>query len=253
LAELNYSNQYKPGHTILSSLYAKYTNDLITRYQYKAPNTDPAKPDSVLYNSYANANESYTIGLEMTGKNKLTNWWDMTSNVNLFDVTLHARNIPNAKDDHLLSWFVKLNNTIKMPRNYSLQITGDYQAKTILPVNSGRSAAGGVFGGGIFGSTQNIAQGYIKPLYGADIALKKDFLKNNAASVTLQLNDIFRTRKYATHAETPYFTQDNERQRDPQVLRLNFSWRFGKVDATLFKRKNMKSDLENLQNIQPGQ
>jgi outer membrane receptor protein involved in Fe transport len=253
LAELNYSNQYLTGHTILTSLYAKYTNNLITRYQYKAPNTDPSKPDSVLYNSYANADESYTLGLEITGKNKLTEWWEATTNINFFDVTLHAANIPNAKDDHLFSWFVKLNNALKIPGNYTLQLTGDYQAKTILPVNSGRSSGGGVFGGGIFGTTQNIAQGYIEPLYGVDIAVKKDFLKNKAASVTLQVNDIFRTRKYATHAETPYFIQDNERRRDPQVFRLNFSWRFGKVDATLFKRKNMKSEIENLQNIQPGQ
>jgi hypothetical protein len=33
-----------------------------------------------------------------------------------------------------------------------------------------------------------------------------------------------------------------ERQRDPQRVRLNVSWRFGKMDVSLFKRKNMNQD-----------
>jgi hypothetical protein len=41
----------------------------------------------------------------------------------------------------------------------------------------------------------------------------------------------------ASHSESIYFIQDNERRRDPQVLRLNFSWRFGKFDVSLFKRE----------------
>jgi hypothetical protein len=44
------------------------------------------------------------------------------------------------------------------------------------------------------------------------------------------------------HSESAIFVQDAFRRRDPQVVRINFSWRFGKFDANLFKRKNMKSD-----------
>jgi hypothetical protein len=89
---------------------------------------------------------------------------------------------------------------------------------------------------------------YIKPLYGVDFSIKKSFLKNNTASLTLQVSDIFRTRLNATHAESVYFVQDNERRRDPQVVRLNFNWRFGKFDVSLFKRKNMRSETEGIQN-----
>ncbi len=249
LAEISYSNQYKPGHSFLASLYGKNTSNLITRYQYKAPNTDPTKPDSVIYNSYANASRSYTIGLELTGKNKLTKWWEITSNLNFFDVTLEAKNISGVSNSSRFSWFAKLNNSFSLPKNYSIQLTGDYQASTILPVNSGRGSGGGMYGGGMFGQTQNIAQGYILPVYGVDISFKKDFLKNKAASLTLQINDIFRSRTYETHAETVYFIQDNYRQRDPQVVRLNFSWRFGKFDVALFKRKNMKGETDSMQGM----
>ena len=71
------------------------------------------------------------------------------------------------------------------------------------------------------------------------------------------MNDIFRTRVYRTHSisnfsQTVYSTQDNERRRDPQMLRLNFNWRFGKFDVSLFKRKNLKGEQEGVQNGMQG-
>ena len=58
------------------------------------------------------------------------------------------------------------------------------------------------------------------------------------------MNDIFNTRVTKVHSESTsakdiYSIQDIRRQRDPQQLRLNVSWRFGKTDFSLFKRKNM--------------
>ena len=42
------------------------------------------------------------------------------------------------------------------------------------------------------------------------------------------------------------FYQDIVRKRDQQVFRLNFSWRFGKFDANLFKRKNTRAENEGV-------
>ena len=109
-----------------------------------------------------------------------------------------------------------------------------------------------MMGGGMFGGSQIGAQGYIKPNYGVDIAIKKEFLKNNAASLTLQMNDVFRTKLSATHSQSQYFIQDNERRRDPQVLRLNFNYRFGKMDVSLFKKKSMRGEMDSMQNAQQG-
>ncbi|CAN5840798.1 outer membrane beta-barrel family protein [soil metagenome] len=243
LLELTYQNQFKAGNSILATIYGRITNDLISRYQYRAPNPNPTKTDSVLFTSYANANQSYTYGLELTGKNKLAKWWDLTTNVNLFSATIKAGNLAGGGDNSQFSGFAKINNSFKLPKNFSIQLSGDYQSRTLVPINSGGR---GMYGGG----PQPTAQGYIKPIYGVDIAIKKDFLKNNAASLTLQFSDIFRSKVYETHAETSFFIQDNSRRRDPQYIKLNFNWRFGKFDVALFKRKNMKGELENMQNMQ---
>ncbi len=249
LAELAYSNNIATGHSLLASLYGKMSTDLITRYQYSDSSINPGK--TALYTSFANANKSYTIGFELTTKNRLAKWWDITTSLNLFNASIEASNLTGVQNSDLFSWFVKFNSSIKLPKNFSFQLTADYQAKALLPASSGgaRGGGGGMMMGG-FGMTSSTAQGYIKPIYGIDLALRKDLFKNRTGSLTLQCNDIFRTRINATHAETAWFVQDNRRLRDPQVLRLNFNWRFGKFDASLFKRKNIKGEMENMQNMQ---
>lgn len=252
LLELSYANQYKAGNSFLATAYFRNTNDLITRYQYRTANPDTAKTGTVIMNTYENANRSYTVGFELTGKNKLAKWWDLTTNVNLFNSTIKAGNLAGSVNSSLFSWFAKINNNFKLPKNFSVQLSADYTAKTLVAPGGGGSR-GGMGGGMMFGGgSQPSSQGYIKPIFGADFSIRKEFLKNNAASVTLQFSDIFRTKLYATHAEGATFVQDNERRRDPQFVRLNFNWRFGKIDVSLFKKKNMKGEMENMQNAQQG-
>ena len=82
-----------------------------------------------------------------------------------------------------------------------------------------------------------------------DIAFKKTFLKNNAAAVSLSISDIFKTRVSSQYSSSPYFVQNYDRLRDPQFFRLNLSYRFGKMDASLFKRKTnrVESGAEGMQ------
>ncbi len=256
LIELAYQKTYGKSNTFLATLYMRNTNDLISRYQFKDTNyiVHP-NGDSVFISSYINANTSYTYGLELIGKNKVNSWWDITANLNLFHATLKAGAVTNGVSSDQFSWFGKLNNNFKLPKNYSIQLSGDYQAKTILPPSSsnggGGGGRGGFMGGGGFGQSIG-AQGYTRPNYGVDFAIKKEFLKNNAASLTLQVSDVLRTKRYSSHSESQDFVQDVERRRDPQMVRLNFNWRFGKFDVSLFKRKNIKGEMENMQNAQQG-
>ena len=148
---------------------------------------------------------------------------------------------------------------IKMPSNITLQLTGDYRSKSILPQNSGgggRNGGGGGpmggGGGGWGGFVQTTAQGYVMPNYGFEFALRKDFLKEKRGSLTFSMNDIFKTKVYGSYSSSQYFTQTNSRRRDWQVLRVNFNYRFGKIDASLFKRKNMKSEMEGGQGAMQG-
>lgn len=230
--ELSYSKTFKNNDNFIASLYFKNTKDLITRYQ--ALEFDTLLNKNSIVSSYINANKSYITGLELTGKNKITKWWDLITSTNFFTSKINLTNQPSPPQ--FLSYFIKINNMFKLPKNFSVQLSGDYQSKIISsPVGGNR-----MYGG--FGDNNSTAQGFIRPNYGIDAAIRFEFLKEKKASVSLNVNDIFRTKVYNAHAESPYFSQDIFRRRDPQVFRLNFNWRFGKFDANLFKRKNTKAE-----------
>lgn len=244
--ELSYQKIFMNKNTILTSLYYKNTNNLITRFQEKY--SSPSNGKDYVLNTFINANSSYVTGLEMTMKNKVTKIWELTSNLNLFTSKIKIDDPTQPIQGQFLSWFGKLNNTFKLPKNFTLQISGEYQSKTILPPGGSSSRSGGGFIGMGFGQPTS-PQGYVRPNYFVDAAFKYEFLKNKAASISLNINDIFRTRRTYVHSQSPYFVQDVFRRRDPQVLRLNFNWRFGKFDPNLFKRKNMKSERELMNNM----
>jgi hypothetical protein len=71
--------------------------------------------------------------------------------------------------------------------------------------------------------------------------VSRSFLKNDAANISVSISDIFRTRSSNQHSQSEYFIQDYNRLRDPQLVRVNFTYRFGKLDVSLFKRKNMNA------------
>lgn len=239
--ELNYNYAYKKGANFLVSAYYKHTSDLITNYISRIGNPDTTiyKVDSVYLTSFVNAESSMSYGMEFTNRITLLKIWDFTVNFNIFNSKINGSNIQDNLSTQRWSWFTKVNNNFKLAKGLSFQLSGNYQAKTVLPANSTGGRGGGFFGGSI-----TTAQGYINPQYSFDVALRKDWTwkGGKGLSVTLSMNDFLRTQVYSTYSESQYFTQTSERRRDPQILRLNINYRFGKYDVNLFKRKDTKAD-----------
>ena len=160
--EAAYNSVYKKGSNLLVTAYYKYSTDLITNYIYKDIN--PINNDSAFYSSYINANTSKVFGLEISNKTAITKWWDLNLSFNLFKSEINSTIIGQDVNNNLTSWFSKMNNNFKLVQGLSLQFSGQYQAKTILPPggNSGGGGGGrggGGFGGGGFGGPQSTAQG----------------------------------------------------------------------------------------------
>lgn len=241
--EVSYSKTFKANNTLLISAYYKHTDNLITRFLSKGVN--PVTGGEAYISTFINANSSDAYGAEFTSVNTLKKWWDVTTNINLYNSKINTDNISGDSQDALWSVFGKINNNFKLPKNFTIQLSGDYQSKTNLPINNSQG-----FGPPM--QAQSSSQGYIRPFYGVDIAFKKTFLKNNAAAVTLSVNDIFRSRKSDQYSSGDGFVQNYYRLNNPQMIRLNFTYRFGKMDMSLFKRQNMKSQGEGMQNGMQG-
>lgn len=231
--ELSYSKTFSTNNSLLFSVYYKHTDNLITRYLDSAYSTDAKL---YLINTYVNASSSYNYGAELTLVNNIKKWWDLTTNLNLYESKINTSNLNQPSQAALVSWFGKVNNSFKLPKNFSIQLSGDYQSKANLPVTGNQQQMGppGM-------QAQSSSQGYIKAFWGVDVAFRKAFLKNNAASFTLSFNDIFRTRFNEQISQSSFFYQDYYRLNNPQMVKLSFTYRFGKMDVSVFKRQNTKS------------
>lgn len=241
--ELSYQKIYgERNNSFLVSLFGKQTDDLISRYQTLQEFGDT----SALVSSWINANTAYAAGVEFIFRNNFTKWWEMNLNTNLYYSKINGSNVvPDLKNERTSS-FTKLNNTFKISKTLSVQLSAEYQSKSALPVSTSNSGGGGGRGGWMGGPSAT-SQGYIDANYGIDIGIRKEFMiKKNRATVSFNINDVFRTRRHFVHSESVIFVQDEWRRRDPQVARLNFSYRFGKFDANLFKRKNTRSESEGM-------
>jgi len=228
--EMSYMKTFPHSNTLLVSGYYKYTTNLMTRFQDSGVNPI-GQP--VLINTYENANSAYTVGGEITSTDNITKWWDITANINVYNSHINTENLKQVSQDALWSWFGKFNSNFKLPANFSIQATFIYQSKTNIPANQQQNQFGPPGS-----TTQSSSQGYIKPFYGFDMAVKKSFLKNNAASITLSMSDIFRNRESKMYSFSSIFHQEYDRLKDPQLFRVVFAYRFGKMDLNLFKRKD---------------
>ena len=245
--ELTYMKNFTRTNYVMASLYYRHSSNLITQYQTVAPNPFDSL-QSTLITSYINANSSDKYGVELTAGWDLTKWWNVLANVNVYNAQLNT-GIPGSttSSNNYLSGFAKLNNNFKLPKKFSLQLSGVYQSRTNLLPDSKNDGPGGGGRGGFMMQSSSSSQGYLEANWAIDAALKFTFLKNDMASVSLSCNDIFGTRRFTQHTENASFVQDYSRLTNPTMFRLNFSYRFGKMDTDLFRRKNVKGQMEGMQ------
>lgn len=232
--EVSYQNIFSKGHNLLLSVYYKRATNLITNYLTTEFNEDLNR--EVIVTTFANSNNSQAYGAEATLKNSFFDKIDLTTNVNVYQSTVDATNVEAGLKIERLSWFIKENLQVKLPLGFSVQLTGEYRSKASFTPDSGNRMPW------MAGPT-NTAQGYSLENWFVDASIRKEVL-NKKGTITLNVNDIFRTRRNGTYTESSYFIQEQYRYRDPQIFRLNFSYRFGKMDTSLFKRKNMRMNMQ---------
>jgi hypothetical protein len=196
--ELNYNRVFKKGHNITASVYYQYTEGMIERYR-------KFYPDGTSFTQPQNLNTGITYGLELINKIQALPIWDFTVSFNFFQNEVRGANIDPLLNNSGFSWFSKFNTNIKLPAGFSFQMNGNYEAPKVA------------------------AQGTLQEVYWLDAGIKKNLLKNKA-TVTLNVSDIFNTRKYTTVYAYPASTQTTYRDRETRIGNITFTYRFGKSD-----------------------
>ena len=212
--EFSYLKDFDHKHNVLVSLYYRNTEKAITDFSLDTTLIINGAAQKVVLTYPVNANTRIAYGAEFTVRDQITKDWDVTTNLNLAQTKINATNLQNNLSNQGFIWFGKINSNYKLPWNTSLQLTGNYESKQILP------------------------QGERAAKYSVDFAARKEFLKNRTLAVSLGLNDIFNTDRTQTYTHTNFSEQDYYRKRASRELRLNVSWRFGKMDTKHKKEKD---------------
>jgi len=234
--EMSYQKIFSRNHSLLASVYYRRASDLITSYLTTTLSSELDR--ELIITTYANADYSQAAGLEVTFKNTFFKILDLTSNWNFFYTEVNANNVESGLVTERTSALIKEILQIRLKKGWSLQLNGEYRTRAAYTPIVSTDQFRGPHGSGI----TNTAQGYSIANWYMDVSVKKELL-DRKATLTLSINDPFSSRRTGTYSSSALFLQDTWTLRNPQMVRLNFSYRFGKADSSLFRRKNTKVEM----------
>lgn len=205
--ELNYLKSWT-YHMISVSAYLRTASGVMNRLSYF--------DGDVMYTTWANASSRANSGVEIVSKNSLfKGWLDLTTTVNLYNNHISAWNYdmhtPEGSIVHLsgnsqnsFAWDARMMANVKLPWQLAFQATGRYS------------------------SAHKEAQGSHQGGWSVDLGLRKSF---GDWSVSLNVRDLFDSRKFKNTTIGPDYEQYNERWRGGRNIRLTVKYSFGNMKA----------------------
>jgi iron complex outermembrane receptor protein len=211
--ELSYLKNFDK-HSVNVTLYYRYTTNLIARYRFIDQSTN------VTTSTFINFSSSQNTGAEIVVKNQLGELINVMTSANIFQNKINGSNVESELQSSSTNWNARTTINAKLAKNTSLQVSGMYMAPSVQP------------------------QGSFKGMSGVDAGLRQELWKGKA-SLSLNVNDIFNTRRMVVHSIGDGFISDMTRTRESRVAMLTFAYRFGSAEYAL-RKKNPR-----IQNPQP--
>jgi outer membrane receptor protein involved in Fe transport len=230
--EFNYNLNYNSGN-FLGVVYYNTTAGEITRYsdtitaaQFQQLNNAAVDPGAIL-NTFINADSENRLGAELTLSQKITDNFDITPTIDMQYTKVSVKNDKFNLSNEGFTFETKLILNYRVQSKspifdkLSFQVTGEYESPEVEP------------------------QGKNKEQYVVDAGFRKDFLKNNKATLTFNINDVFNMRRFGSIYDTENFYQDSYRRWNVRSFRVTLSYRFGDTNFSLFKRNGNNREENN--------
>lgn len=195
-----YTDSYEVGHikyfdkgSLTSSIYYRYTTG-------KIQNIRSVDDQGIAFNRPENIGTGNSYGLELTGGYTPYNWWKIDGSMNFFRAKIDGTGFDQVLQSDTYSWFARVLSRFTILNKTDLQIRGNYEAPEKTP------------------------QGRRKALAAMDLAVSKDILKGNG-TLTLNVLDVFNSRKYRNITEGYNFYTDRTSQRRVRQINLTLNYR----------------------------
>lgn len=219
--ELNYIKNWD-AHTLSASLYYRKTNDVIQQVRYFE--------EPVMYSTYENVTKMQNAGLELVAKNRLFKYLNLTTTVNMyyqqlndFDYTyVDTKGVSSTMHydgENNFTWNARIMANLILPKNFSAQITGNYNAK------------------------QLIAQGERCPNYSLDAGIRKSFFSRKF-SIALSGRDLLDSRGRKNISWGDNFYQESRSRWGGRSVSLTLTYMFGKNNNNKPNKRQENSGMD---------
>ncbi|KAB7727038.1 TonB-dependent receptor [Rudanella paleaurantiibacter] len=191
--ELGHIKYFEKG-SISSSAYYRYTTGKILRIRrVDAQGMATTRPENL-------ATEN-AYGIEFAGSYALAKWWKLDGNFNFFRAMTDGANLDSDFQSDTYAWFTRLSSRFTVVKGTDLQLRGNYDAPQQLP------------------------QGRQKALAALDLAVSREIFNKNG-TMTLNVIDVFNSRKYRSITEGANFYTSSIGQGRLRQINLTISYRF---------------------------
>lgn len=220
--ELNYIKSWD-NHMFSFSGYYRTTDDVIQRIRFIE--------DNVMKTTHENITQSISAGTELVLKNRLFKILDLTTTVNLFYYKLDgfnyqppgASSIVTGEAQEDFSWNARIIANVALPKSYTLQLNGNYNAREV------------------------IAQGYRRSNYSLDAGIRKSF---NDLSISINARDLLDSRKREMVTSGEGFYQVSENWWGGRQFGLTLTYSFGNMKGK--RPQQRESSQGNDYNMEGG-
>lgn len=192
--------------SITSNVYYRRTNDMISRYRTVDPVTGIGTMTTINFSSSENS------GAELVLRYTFDKIGSLMGTFNLYQSKIDGSNVNSDYQTNSTQWFTRLNANLRLGKNTSFQLTGNYMAP-MTTVN-----------------------GSIKGMSGIDAGIKQD-IWGGKGSLSLNVTDIFKMRTFEYVNTGDYYSTSGKRNRESRVANFTFAYKFGKTDSNIFNRK----------------
>lgn len=199
----------KKKMNVTASVFYRQTNEVITRVKEFYDNGTTAV-------TYANINESQSVGLELVMVYRPFPWFRNMISANGNQITFSDDTPGTDWNNSGFNWSVKYAGTVDFwKKTASAQLNARYNAPIVT------------------------AQGIVQPRANVDFSVEKS-LAEKKWSVGIRVSDIFNTQEFRLRVEQPNTFQTTRFKQETRRVYLTVSYKFGRYEVS--KKDRMPTD-----------
>jgi outer membrane receptor protein involved in Fe transport len=198
VVEIGHIKYFEAG-SFTSAIYHRSTRGKIERIR-----TVDDQGNSTTFPQNLSSEEA--TGAEFTSEFSIFPWWKFDMNINLFYADIDGSNLVSSYRNTTYSWFARQTSRFMLPHQLDIQMRANYEA------------------------AQKTAQGRRLPLFYMDLGASKDIF-NGMGTVTLNILDLFNSRKNRSIVEGVNFYSEANGQFRRRQVNLTLTYRIRQAKA----------------------